>query len=186
MARQDSKNAAVSRDPADSLDPMRLLAQLPLAPYQTLADLRSGTGGLTVLIAKHTFSGKVYATDRSAAARDELKEKLAQVRLSNVVVYEPKDQAKVIPAESVDGVLLAIALSEADDKVAYLKKVGGLLKKGAWVAVIEWSKRNLGDGPPMEERISEAEVIELAHEGGFRFSERRDLDGSHYLVILRK
>jgi hypothetical protein len=38
----------------------------------------------------------------------------------------------------------------------------------------------------MEERISEAEVIELAHEGGFRFSERRDLDGSHYLVILRK
>ena len=188
MPKQAATRTAPSPDPAGSLDALRLLAQLPLAPYQVLADLRSGAGALTLSIAKHTFSGKVYACDRSASARDELKQKLALSRLSNVEVFDPKDQAKVIPAESVDGVLLAMALSESTDRAALLKSVGRLLKKGAWAAVIEWYKRDIGAGvgPPMNQRISEKEVKELAHEGGFRFSERRDLNGRHYVLILRK
>lgn len=188
MPKQAATRTAASPEPAESLDALRLLAQLPLAPYQVLADLRSGAGGLTISIAKHTFAGKVYACDRSAPAREELKQKLTQSRLSNVEVFDPKDLAKVIPAESLDGVLLAMALSETDDRVALLKSVGGLLKKGGWAAVIEWYKRDIGAGvgPPMDQRISEAEVKELALEGGYRFSERRDLNGRHYLLILRK
>ncbi len=188
MPKQAATRTAPRPDPSDSVDALRLLAQLPLAPYQVLVDLRSGAGGLTIPIAKHTFAGKVYACDRSAPAREELRQKVTHSRLSNVEVFDPKDQAKVIPPESVDGILLAMALSEAEDKVALLKSVGDLLKKGAWAAVIEWYKRDIGAGvgPPMEQRISEEEVKELAREGGFRFSERRDLNGRHYILILRK
>ena len=168
--------------PAERLDPLRLIAQLPLHPYQVLADFRCGSGHFTIPLAKHLFDGKLYATDSSADALEELKQNLTKSRLTNVVVG--KEEA--IPPETLDGVLLAFALYRMRNKKSFLRNTLGLLKKGSWIAVLEWYERETPDGPPMSARIGEAAVVELAREVGFRFSEKRNFDGRHYLVMLRK
>lgn len=186
MTEKRRENPGAGPHAEDTVDPLRLLAQLPLRPYHLIGDLRSGRGDLTITLAKHTFDGRVYATDASPRARKSLREKVALARLTNVTVFDPKDESKSVPAEGLDGVLLALALSATRDRVALFKRVAGLLKRGAWAAVVEWYKRSDEDGPPIEQRMSEEEVTALGREGGFRFSERRALSSRHYLVILRR
>ena len=183
---EETAERTVGQDLAQTVDPLRLLAQLPLLPYQQLGDLRCGSGALTVLLAKHTYDGKVYATDDSPQARKELQERVTQARLSNVVVFDPKKENKSVLEGTLDGVLLPMVLSDAEDKMAPLARAARVLKKGGWAAVIEWNKRESPAAPPLERRVNEAEAIELGLKSGFRFSERRDLDKGHYLVILRK
>ena len=168
--------------PAERLDPLRLMAQLPLHPYQVLADFQCGSGHFTIPLAKHLFDGKVYAADSNAGALKELQQNLDKTRLTNVVI----GQEKTIPPETLDGVLLAFGLYRMKNKKSFLRNAKDLLKKGSWIAVLDWYERETPDGPPMSARIGEAAVMKLAGEVGFRFSEKRSFDGRHYLVMLRK
>ena len=184
---QKTDQATPSQTLVEAIDPLRILAQLPLRPYQRLGDFRCGKGALTIPLAKHTFDGKVFATDESAAGREELVAKLAQTRLSNTVVYDAKDEDSVVEPDSLDGALVALALSTLKtSKPALLKRVAKLLKRGAWAAVIEWTKANAEEGPPLDKRLEEAEVSEIGRQAGFRFAEKRDLSSRYYLVLLRK
>ena len=108
---QKTEQSVPSQVLAESLDPLRILAQLPLRPYQILGDFRCGKGALTIPLAKHSFDGKVYATDESASVREELEGNLADTHLTNTVVYDPKEEDATIDPDSLDGALVALALS---------------------------------------------------------------------------
>lgn len=179
--------AVPSQTLAEQIDPLRILAQLPLRPYQLLGDFRCGKGALTIPLAKHTFDGKVYATDESVANREELETKLAQTRLSNTVVYDPKDEDSTVEADSLDGALLALGLSPIKtSKPALLKRVSRALKRGGWAAIIEWTKSDADEGPSLDKRLTDADIVDIGKQAGFRFGERRDLSSRYYMVLLRK
>ncbi len=172
---------------AESLDPLRIMAQLPLRPYQILGDFRCGKGALTIALAKHVFDGKVYATDESVNMREELEKNLAATHLSNTIVYDQKEEDSTVDPESLDGALVALALSTSKtSKSGYLKRVAKLMKRGAWVAIVEWTKIESPEGPPVDKRLDEADITEIGQQAGFRFAEKRNLSNDYYLVILRK
>jgi cyclopropane fatty-acyl-phospholipid synthase-like methyltransferase len=172
---------------AEALDPLRILAQLPLRPYQRLGDFRCGKGALTIPLAKYVFDGKVYATDELVSSREELEKNLEDTHLSNTVVYDQKEEDATVEAESLDGALVALALSATKtSKPAFLKRVAKLMKRGAWVAIVEWAKIESYEGPVLDKRMDDAEVVDIAQQAGFRFTEKRNLSSDYYLVILRK
>jgi len=172
---------------AESLEPLRILAQLPLRPYQTLGDFKCGNGALTIALAKYVFDGKVYATDESASLREELEKNLAATHLSNTVVYDQKEEDSTVDPESLDGALVALALSTSkNSKSAFMKRVAKFMKRGAWVAIVEWTKIESPDGPSIDKRLDEAEITEIGQQAGFRFAEKRNLSSDYHLVILRK
>jgi len=184
---QKTEQSVPSQILAESLDPLRILAQLPLRPYQHLADFRCGKGALTIPLAKYVFEGKIYATDETAILREELESNLAGIHLTNAVVYDQKEEDATIDAESLDGALVALALSATKtSKPAYLKRVAKLMKRGAWVAIVEWQKIESEEGPAMDKRLDDAEITDIAQQAGFRFTEKRNLSSDYYLVILRK
>ena len=178
----NKKKASEEKLVGERIDPLRLIAQLPLHPYQILADYHCGAGHFTIPIAKHVFDGKVYAVDLNPGHLEELKKSLSDTRLTNVVVGKDTN----IPAASLDGALLAFALYRTKNKKTLLKEILETLKKGSWLAVLEWNGKVIGDGPPASVRIEDAEVVELAKGLGFRFSEKRILGDQHYLLMLRK
>ena len=172
-------------NPIEHVDPLRLIALLPLRPHNVVAIIRAGAGHLAIPLAKYLYSGKVYAVTDGAETGRALKEKLAKIRLTNVVILQESGQSKV-PKEGLDGILLPLTLNGAANKKTYLRKTADLLKPGAWAAVLEWYKRETPEGPPVRRRLDAASVMELAKETGYRFSERRDLDDQRYMVVLRK
>ena len=113
--------------------------------------------------------------------------KLAQTRLSNTVVYDPKDEDSVVAADLLDGALVALSLSTIKtSKPAMLKRVAKALKRGGWAAIIEWTKSDADEGPALDKRLTEAELVDFGKQAGFRFAEKRDLSSRYFMVLLRK
>ena len=184
--RPQRKEAYLSGERLDMLDPLRVLVFLPLRPYHTILDVYCGSGQFSIPLAKSLFDGKVYAVDPDGALLEALKKKAQEVRLTNIESQQGEVKDLTIPPESLDGALLALVLSEVRERETLLQAVLERLKKGGWAAIVEWAKKETPDGPPLEERVGSEEVMELAKRAGFRFSEKRDLTSRHYLVIVRK
>ncbi|MFN3974724.1 MAG: class I SAM-dependent methyltransferase [Dehalococcoidia bacterium] len=181
------KERFLSRENWETLDPMRLVAAVPIRTYHTIADLWCGSGYFTVPFAKYLFEGKVYAIDPDPTLLEALRKQLEAVHLTNVELVEGASLAQALKPESVDGALLFLVLTEVEDKEGLLRQTAQVLRRGGWAAVLEWQKRDgQKDGPPLEQRLSEEEVMALAQKVGFRASERRDVSSRHYLLILRK
>lgn len=184
----DLKEQVLASRRHDALDPQRLLAVLPLRPYYTLADIRCGSGFLTVPLAKYLFDGRVYALDPDPSHLDALRRRLEKLHLTNVEVVQAGEERleEVLPREGMDGIIAAFVLWAVPDRPAFLRSAFALLKKGGWLAVVEWRKRAGAEGPPLELRLSEGEVQELGRAAGFRFATPRILDDHHHLLLLRK
>jgi len=172
----------------DALDPQRLLAVLPLRPYYTVADLRCGSGLLTIPLAKYLFDGRVYAVDPDPSHLEALRQRLEKLRLTNVEAVQVGEDRleEALPREGLDGILSAFVLWAVQDRLAFLRSTLALLKKGGWLAVVEWRKKEGAEGPPMDLRLSEEEVQDVGRSAGYRFATARILDDHHSLVLLRK
>ena len=82
-------------------------------------------------------------------------------------------------AESLDGALVALALSTIrTSKPAMMKRVGKALKRGGWAAVIEWTKADGDEGPALDKRLSESDIVDVGTQAGLRFAEKRDLSSA--------
>ncbi|MBI4234241.1 MAG: class I SAM-dependent methyltransferase [Chloroflexi bacterium] len=183
---EGSKETVLAAEGGEFLDPMRVIAVIPIRPYHVVADIFCGSGSFTVPFAKYLFDGKVYAMDSQAEHLESLRKRLQELRLTNVELIHAEECSIPLKAEALDGAILPFTLHAVKERVRFLQVVHGLLKRGGWVAVLEWYKRETPDGPPLEERVGEEEAEKAAREAGFRFSEKRDINGKHYLVILRK
>ena len=177
----------LSSERRERLDPLRILSLLPLRPYLTIADVGSGPGVFTIPLAKNLWDGKVYALDLEEEMLEAVRQRAQQARLGNIVTL--KSEKTVLPLEpgSLDGALLACVLHESSDRGAFLKAVVESLKRGAWCAVIEWRMAaDTSEGPSLEHRIAEEEVVGLAEEAGMRVTLRRELSNYHYMLLLNK
>ena len=173
----------------DLLDPTRLLALLPLRPYQVIADVGCGPGYLTLALAKYLFDGRVYAVDTHQELLDALGARVRAIHLNNVKLVRSSEQGLGLKEESLDGALLPFVLHEATDKKALLAQVLSSLRPGGWMAVLEWHKKEEdvpAEGPPLEQRLTWEQVEELVRVAGFRSAEHRDLTTKQYMLLARK
>ena len=108
------------------------------------------------------------------------------MHLSNVEVLHCGPKKLPLDKDSVDGAFLAFVLHEVKDKTILLAETERLMQKGGWIAILEWYKQAMEDGPPLEDRVSEEEVKELGQKAGLRFVSERDLNGQSYMVLFRK
>ena len=170
----------------DLLDPTQLLALVPIRPYQTVADIGCAHGYFTIPLAKYLFDGRVYAVDIQQEMLDALSAHLQQINLTNVKLVCSTETVLGLEEDSLDGALLGFVLHEMKDRARLLTQVMELLQRGGWLAVLEWHKREMEEGPPLEDRLAREEVEELARAVGFRFVESRDVNAKQYMVLLRK
>ena len=154
--------------------------------YEFFSD--KGRLAIVMALVVSIVSVSIIAYWQLAAKRMEcdLKERLAKARLGNVVPVTTKKQQQGIGSESLDGVLLPFNLHNAADKEAFLQEFLPFLKRGAWIAVLEWQKHGTNGGPPESQRLEETQVIAMAERAGLRVTGRRTLTPEHYLVLLRK
>lgn len=180
------KDASPSSLRYDLLDPQRVFSQIPLRPYQSVADVGCGSGSFTIPLAKFLFDGKVYALDVQQEKLDALKERLAGARLGNVQVLLASEKKLPLDKTILDGALLAFTLHDVGNKQALLKEVMSHLNVGGWTAILEWYKKDTGDGPSVESRLTPDEVREIAEKAGFTFVIQKHLSEKHYLILLKK
>ncbi len=173
-------------DPLQELDPYRVMSMIPLLPYQVIADVGCGSGKFTIALGKYVFSGRVHALDSDKASLDAVDEERKRIHLNNIEFGELKDDKLPLDNDSADGVFAAFSLHKAANINDILSEAFRSLRKGGWLAVLEWHRKRTKNGPAVRDRLDEPKLIDAAKKVGFRLTSRHDLNDQHYMLVMRK
>ena len=176
----------VSRERRQLFDPARLISLLPIMSHHWVADIGCGPGYFSIPFAKYLFDGKLFALDVQKEMLDATQKALKDARLTNTELILSKETKIPIEDEVLDGAITSFVLQEASRPSVLLKEAKRCLKKSGWLIILEWHKREMDEGPPLSQRISEDELRKMTDKLGFRFRALRNLNSSQYMMLVRK
>jgi SAM-dependent methyltransferase len=166
----------------DRLQIERVMNILGIAPGKAVADVGAGSGWFTVRAARRVGgNGLIYAVDINPEAIRYIDERARKEELQNVKTILGKPDNPLLPARSVDAVLLLKTYHEVAQPVALLRNLRGALRPGAKVGVID---RN-GNGE--DHGVGRDVVIREAKAAGYKLSEQFDFvkgDKMDYFLVF--
>jgi len=166
----------------DRLQIERVMKILGIAPGKTVADIGAGSGWFTVRAARRVGgNGLIYAVDINPDAIRYVDGRARKEQLQNVQTILGKPDNPLLPAGSVDAVLLLKTYHEVAQPVALLRNLRGALHPGAKVGVID---RN-GNGE--DHGVARDVVIREAKEAGYKLLEQYDFvkgDKMDYFLVF--
>ena len=168
------------------LDTYRVMSLIPILRHHVVADIGCGPGHFTVPLAKHVYAGKVFAIDSQKKMLDATRAELERIHLTNVDLASLRGRKLPLEDESLDGAFVAFTVYKVSDRKELFHEIWRSLRRGGWLALLEWSKLETDDGPPVEDRVDEWEMQEISKELGLRREARHVLSDSQYMLLMRK
>jgi len=133
-------------------------------------------------------NGKIYAFDKWEEGIDELKKRIANKSIKNIITAVAEGSKKLPLADkSIDVCLLATVFHDlVQDGVhqGTLAEIDRTLKPTGKLAIIEFKKVEGPPGPPFQVRISPAELEEIINPFGFRITVTSEIGPYNYLSIF--
>jgi SAM-dependent methyltransferase len=137
-----------------------IIEHLALDPGMKLLDAGCGPGRLTLPAAGAVGpAGEVLALDIQEGMLAQVREKVEEAGLENVVYLQAALGEGKLPADRFDRAMLVTVLGEIPDQVAALREIYGALKAGGILSVTE-----IIFDPHFQSRES---VLRVAGEAGF-------------------
>jgi ubiquinone/menaquinone biosynthesis C-methylase UbiE len=160
---------------------------LQIAEGSCVADLGAGAGWFTVRLANRVGpNGRVYAQDVQPEMIEAIKRRVEKAALKHVVPILGTQSNPRLP-EPVDAVLAVDSFHEMRQPVVMLRNVAAAMKPSGRLGIVEFTKKGLGPGPPMEERVDPERVIRDADAAGLRLLSTETIPPYQYmLVFVRK
>lgn len=160
----------------------RVMDLLGIAAGKNVADIGAGSGWFTVRAAKRVgISGVVYAVDINPEATRYIDKRAQKEQLHNVKTILSKADDAMLPASSVDAVLLLKTYHEVAEPVVLLRNLKASLRPGARVGVID---RN---GSGTDHGVQKDVVIREATQAGYKLTAQYDFvkgDKMDYFLIF--
>jgi SAM-dependent methyltransferase len=160
----------------------RVMDILGVAPGKTAADIGAGSGWFTVRAARRVGErGMVYAVDINPEAIRYIDDRVKKEKLANVKTILGKPDDPLLPADSVDAVLLLKTYHEVAEPVALMRKVRAALRPGAKVGIIDRNGNGENHG------VGREVVVREAKEAGYRLLEQYDFvkgDKMDYFLVF--
>ncbi|MSQ33588.1 MAG: class I SAM-dependent methyltransferase [Dehalococcoidia bacterium] len=181
----ENKDHLLSPERGQRLDLNMLFELLPLEPHHTVADIGCGPGFFTVPLAMSLTQGRLFALDVQAEMVKACRQQVRRAKLPNVEVLLSQESTLPLPDASLDGAFVAFSFHEAWDRPAFLREVTRVLKQGGWITFLEWAKDPMDEGPPLEDRLSALEFLDMTEPLGFRLVDHALLNDQHYLMSFR-
>ena len=174
--------AKVLNDPARDgwQKPHDVVMALNLKSSDAVADIGAGTGYFARRFAMH--AAKVYAVDIDAGL---LKIAGENAPKNLVTVLSTPDDPKLADA-SVDLVFICDVLHHIENRPAYFANLAKALKPGGRIVNIDFFKKQLPVGPPVEMKLSEEQVIAELSAAGFKKTAAQTFLPYQYFLVFEK
>jgi SAM-dependent methyltransferase len=160
----------------------RVMDMLGINAGKSVADIGAGSGWFTVRAARRvTDNGSVYAVDINPEAIDYINQRAKRENLHNIKTVLGREDNPLLPAGTIDAVLLLKTYHEVAKPVALLSNLRSSLKPGARVGIID---RN-GNGE--DHGVKSDVVIREAGEAGFKLISQSDFvkgDSMDYFLVF--
>ena len=169
------------------LDPVVLWQGFGVEEPSSVIDLGAGTGFFAVRFARWIArGGSIWACDTDPAMVAWMKEHLTPAQLARVMPFEIEENAVGLPDACADLVYLVNVYHELDDAPRMLWELMRLLKPGAPLAVVDWQKRPMEHGPPVERRVEAAQIRSRMERAGLQGVRRPAELPFHEFLVGRK
>ncbi len=166
----DNKALLESPERYKILPPFKTLKVMCLKEDDIMIDIGCGTGFFTLPASEITGpSGKVFGVDISEKMLEEVKTKI-NGKGNNIELLLSDNIALPLGNSQATFALLANVLHEADNMMTMLSEAMRVLKPGGRLAIIEWEKREMTMGPPVEHRIHHDEIMRMVMDSGFKMA----------------
>jgi SAM-dependent methyltransferase len=159
----------------------RVMDILGISPGKAVADIGAGSGWFTVRAAKRVGRALVYAVDINPEAIRYIRERVQKEELLNVKTILSKPDDPLLPANSVDAVLLLKTYHEVAQPIILLRNLRAALRPGAKVGIIDRNGNGENHGVGREIVISEVE------QAGYRLLDQYDFvkgDKMDYFLVF--
>ena len=168
--------------------PQEVLAALNLSPGEVIADIGAGSGYFTFSLARHVSErGTIYAVDVSPDMILHINRRIRDLKVSNVVSILADPDDPLLPAASVNRFFFCDSWHHIENQTKYLSLMKRLLKPTGEIVVIDFHKKELPVGPPLQMRIAREDLITQMEENGFRLAkEHTFLPYQYFLVFTAK
>jgi ubiquinone/menaquinone biosynthesis C-methylase UbiE len=160
--------------------PHEVITALVLRPEESIADIGAGSGYFTRRFARH--AGKVYAVDIDSKLIEKAK---AQAPPNVEFVLATPDDPK-LPSASVDTIFFCDVLHHIANRPTYYEKLSRALKRGGRIVIIDFYKKPLPVGPPVEMKLTEKQVETELKTAGFRLVKSHDFLPHQYFLEFRR
>ena len=166
--------------------PHEVVHALGLKAGEVLADIGAGSGYFTFHLARHVGEkGKVYAVDVSPEMILHLNRRIRQANATNVVTILADPDDPLLPDRSVNRFFICDVWHHVENPTKYLSLMKKMLKPGGEVVMIDFHKKELPFGPPLQMKIAREDLIKQLEENGFRLSKEHTFLPYQYFPGLR-
>ena len=165
--------------------PEEVLRAIGVRAGMTVCDVGAGPGYFALRASKLVGDrGRVFAIDVEPRMLEALRDRVARANAKNVTpVLALPDDPLVPPA--CDVALVVDTYHHFPDGVAYLQRLARALAPGGRVVNIDFHKRELPVGPPIDHKISRDQFVKDAERAGLRIVEEPTMLPYQYFVILK-
>lgn len=166
----------------EKLQPNRVMDVLGIKEGSSVADIGAGSGWFTVRAAKRVGnSGAVYAVEINSEYVKYIDDRAKRESLANIRTVLGKEDDPLLPAKSVDAVLLLRTYHEVAQPIRLLKRTREAMRPGALLGIID---RN---GSPDAHGVEKAIVIDEVSRAGFTLVGEHDFvkpDNVDYFLVF--
>jgi ubiquinone/menaquinone biosynthesis C-methylase UbiE len=187
--RHDDPKAYIASldDPARDAyqKPAEVMKALALREGEVVADIGAGSGYFAVRFARAVGpNGRVYAVDVSPDMVRHLNRRVRDEKLSNVVAVLSDPDDPLLPDASVDRFVIVDTWHHVEDRAKYLGLMRRMLKPGGQVVHIDFQKKELPVGPPVEMKIAREDLVREMDAAGFRLSAEHTVLPYQYFLVF--
>jgi len=168
--------------------PHEVLSALELKPGEVIADIGAGSGYFAFRLAHHVGDkGRVYAVDVSPDMILHLNRRIRELKTKNVISILADPDDPLLPEGAVNRFFFSNSWHHIENRTKYLTLMKRMLRPVGQVIMIDFQKKNLPIGPPLEMKIAREDVIQQMNNNGFRLvTEHKFLPYQYFLVFVLK
>jgi ubiquinone/menaquinone biosynthesis C-methylase UbiE len=165
--------------------PHEVLKALDLQPGETIADIGAGSGYFTLRLAAHVGEkGRVFAVDIDPEMIRYLNRRVRDAGVRNVqaILADPDDP--LLPDASIDRFVVVDTWHHIEKQGEYLARMKKMLRPGGQVVMIDFHKKELPLGPPMEMKIAREDLVRQMEANGFRLAKEHTFLPYQYFLVF--
>src|SRR5581483_850913 len=165
--------------------PVELVKALDIRPGATVADLGAGTGYFSRYLAAAVGpDGTVLPVEPEPKLLEYLRDRAEREKTATVIPILGSADNPRLPPRAVDLVLIVDTFHHIDDRIQYFRALRRVLRPGGRVAIVDWQKRALPVGPPMEHKLAREQVVDEMTAAGYTVATEPDVLPYQYVLIF--
>lgn len=163
--------------------PDEVITHLQLRTGDVVVDIGAGTGYFTRRFATVVgLRGKAIGLDIETTMVTHISNEAKKHGIANLTARQVPPNDPQLEPQSVDVVFICDTYHHLQDRVAYARLLATALKPGGRVVIVDFHKRELPIGPPVEWKLTPEAVTEEFRQAGFQLT--RSVDFLPYQYFL--